>query len=177
MGCTTHIERILVESRITPWLKTISVEPPMFWKTCWLNQVESCSFDIIRVKMGSVVPQFLCDRAHLVGSLLNWATKKTPYYFPVYWLVNKDPYSGLLWSLYNWVVFHPLYTPNNQGFFIAQLDSPHLSPNFTCTLGSIASRALRAAEISWRSAGKLGNEEGKPGLAEVVLRKVFFSVG
>ena len=34
-----------------------------------------------------------------------------------YWLVNRDPYNGLLQSLYNSVVFHPLYTLNNQGFF------------------------------------------------------------
>ncbi len=32
---------------------------------------------------------------------------------------NRDPYDGLLWSPYNWVVLSPikLYTPNNQGFF------------------------------------------------------------
>ena len=24
------------------------------------------------------------------------ATKKKPYYFPLYWLVNRDPYIGLL---------------------------------------------------------------------------------
>ena len=33
-----------------------------------------------------------------------WATKKNPYYFPLYWLVNRDPYNGLLKSLYTWVV-------------------------------------------------------------------------
>ena len=32
------------------------------------------------------------------------------------WLVNRDSYNGLLQSPYNWVVFHPLYTANNQGF-------------------------------------------------------------
>ena len=25
-----------------------------------------------------------------------WATKKNPYYFPLYWFVNRDPYNGLL---------------------------------------------------------------------------------
>ena len=30
--------------------------------------------------------------------------KKNPYYFPLYWIVNRDPYSGALSSLYNWVV-------------------------------------------------------------------------
>ena len=43
--------------------------------------------------------------------------RKKPSYFPLYWLVNKDPYNGLLQSLYNWVVFHPLYNPTNQGPF------------------------------------------------------------
>ena len=36
------------------------------------------------------------------------------------WLVNRDPYNGLLYSLYNWVGFHPL---NNQVFFMAQFVS------------------------------------------------------
>ena len=26
---------------------------------------------------------------------ITWATKKKPSYFPLYWLVNRDPYSGL----------------------------------------------------------------------------------
>ena len=30
--------------------------------------------------------------------------EKNPYYFPLYWLVHKDPYNGLSKSLYNWVV-------------------------------------------------------------------------
>ena len=46
--------------------------------------------------------------------LSNTATKK-PSYFPLYWLFNRDPYHGLLERLYKWVVFHPLYTVNNQG--------------------------------------------------------------
>ena len=33
-----------------------------------------------------------------------WATKK-PSYFPLYWLVYRDPYIGLLKSPYNWVVY------------------------------------------------------------------------
>ena len=32
------------------------------------------------------------------------------------WLFNRDPY-GFLQSLHNWVVVHPLYILNNQGFF------------------------------------------------------------
>ena len=37
------------------------------------------------------------------------------------WLVNRDPYSGLLESLYNWVGFHPLYQITNQVFFLAHM--------------------------------------------------------
>ena len=43
--------------------------------------------------------------------------KKKPSYFPLYWLVNRDPYNGLLQSLYNWVGWHPLYNRTNHGFF------------------------------------------------------------
>ena len=39
----------------------------------------------------------------------------------VYWLVDRDSYHGLLQSLYNWLVFHPLYNPTNQVFFVAQI--------------------------------------------------------
>ena len=31
-------------------------------------------------------------------------TTKKPSYFPLYWLVNRDPYGGLLQSLYDWVI-------------------------------------------------------------------------
>ena len=30
--------------------------------------------------------------------------RKKPSYFPLYWLVNRDPYNGVLKSLHNWVV-------------------------------------------------------------------------
>ena len=30
--------------------------------------------------------------------------RKKPSYFPLYWLVKRDPYNGSLKSLYNWVV-------------------------------------------------------------------------
>ena len=33
-----------------------------------------------------------------------------------YWLINRDPYNGLLLSPYNWVVVRPFYTANNHGF-------------------------------------------------------------
>ena len=41
------------------------------------------------------------------------ATKKHIFY----WLFNRNPYNGLLLSPYNWAVFHPLYTLNNQVLF------------------------------------------------------------
>ena len=46
-----------------------------------------------------------------------WATIKN-YCFPkLYWLLNRNPCNGLLQSPHNCVVFHPLYTLNNQGPF------------------------------------------------------------
>ena len=30
--------------------------------------------------------------------------RKKPSYFPLYWMVIRDPYNGLLESPYNWVV-------------------------------------------------------------------------
>ena len=43
-----------------------------------------------------------------------------------YWLVNRDPYNGLLKFLYNWVGFHPLYNPTNQGIFHGSTDHTHV---------------------------------------------------
>ena len=42
---------------------------------------------------------------------------RSPLLSMKYWLVNRDPYNELLYSPYAWVVFHPLYTQNNQGAF------------------------------------------------------------
>ena len=39
---------------------------------------------------------------------------ENPVDIPLYWLVNGDSYNGLLQSPYNWVVFHPFNTANNQ---------------------------------------------------------------
>ena len=47
--------------------------------------------------------------------------RKKASYFPLYWLVNRDPYNGVVYSLYNWVVFHPLYTLNNHGALFSLL--------------------------------------------------------
>ena len=37
---------------------------------------------------------------HPLLALISWVKleprKKKPYYFPLYWLVNRDPYNGLL---------------------------------------------------------------------------------
>ena len=48
-----------------------------------------------------------------VTNHLSHGPKNPPILSMKYWLVNRDPYNGLLYSLYNWVVFHPLYTLNN----------------------------------------------------------------
>ena len=63
-------------------------------------------------------------RSTKIGSTpwnLQWATKTQKLgYFP--WNTGglieiRDPHNGVLQSLHNWVVFHPLYTLNKQGPF------------------------------------------------------------
>ena len=71
----------------------------------------------------------MCSIKHLVSDLSSFtyvSYENKPSYFPLYWLVYRDPYIGLLKSPYNWVVFHPLYNLNNQGFF-------HCSCELKCT--------------------------------------------
>ncbi len=51
----------------------------------------------------------------------------TFHYTGCLWLFNRDPYNGLLKSPYNRIVFHPLYTLNNQGPFFHC--SPELQPH------------------------------------------------
>ena len=48
-----------------------------------------------------------CKRSLLLANQL-------PYVEPRYWLLNRKAYNGLLYSPHNRVVFHPLYTLNNQ---------------------------------------------------------------
>ena len=44
--------------------------------------------------------------------------RKKPSYFPLYWLVNRDPKTMVYEIIpkYNCVGFHPLYNSTNQGF-------------------------------------------------------------
>ena len=62
--------------------------------------------------------------------------RKKPSYFPLYWLVYRDPYIGLLKSPYfNWVVQSPIHNPNNQGFFHCSSvfpPFPHNDPRTNC---------------------------------------------
>ena len=55
--------------------------------------------------------------------------EKKPCYFPLYWLINRDPYSGLLQSLYTWVVI-PFITQPTRVFFIAHLNFQVISKEF-----------------------------------------------
>ena len=57
------------------------------------------------------------DPIWLAYHMFQMSHEKKPSYFPLYWLVTRDPYSGFLYSLYNRVGFHPLYNLNNQGYF------------------------------------------------------------
>ena len=47
--------------------------------------------------------------------------KKHSSYFPLYWLVHRDPFNGLFVSLYNWVVSSCIH-PKQTGFL--SLDLP-----------------------------------------------------
>ena len=40
------------------------------------------------------------DRSSCNHRLYSWATKKNPYYFPLYWLVNRDPYFMVYYNPY-----------------------------------------------------------------------------
>ena len=52
-------------------------------------------------RLGFALPKYL-DSTEQKFKILEWHSIES-------WLVNGDPYKGLLWSLYNWVL-HPLYT-------------------------------------------------------------------
>ncbi len=46
---------------------------------------------------------------HLIPTIflipwVKWVNVQNPVDIPLYWWVNRDPYNGLLKSLYNWVV-------------------------------------------------------------------------
>ena len=71
----------LGDTPVTCFLTTIAPQSP---RCSWLNR-------------GEKIPQrhTLTDSHHYVST---WATKKTRPYFPLYWLFNRDPYNGLLWS-------------------------------------------------------------------------------
>ena len=64
-------------------------------------------------------------------------------YTKSYWLFNSDPYNSLLYSLYNWVVHHPLYSTNRVLRFL------HCSISFTANSGEfapISPRGVREAD-------------------------------
>ena len=61
--------------------------------------------------------QWKPGQANVNSWMFMWATATKPCWHSIIWLVYRDPDIGLLWSLYNWVGCHPLYTRNNQGFF------------------------------------------------------------
>ena len=62
------------------------------------------------------------------------------------WLVDRDPYIGLLKPPYNWVVIHPLYNLNNQGPFF------HCSCNFFEKMAPDSTFSMAQANIpGWNS--------------------------
>ncbi len=81
----------------------------------------------------------------MTRSFLSIEPRKKPSYFPLYCLVNRDPYNGLLYSLYHWVVCHPLYNTTYQGpFFRGSIgNSCQIWSNMrsTCDFGHLSSRS------------------------------------
>ena len=71
----------------------------------------------VRFKGGSTNPSNTVISGEFAKQMQGGPRKtKTALLGMKYWLFKRDPYSGLLKSLYNWAV----YTRNNQVFFIAQ---------------------------------------------------------
>lgn len=61
--------------------------------------------DIERI-YGNPIPR--CGHFPLfMWPFFTWATKKNVRDIPLYRLLNRDPHKDILWSLYNWQVFHP----------------------------------------------------------------------
>ena len=99
-----------------------------------------------------------------------WRRKKS--YFPLYWLVKKEPCDGLLTSPHNWVGFYPLYIFHNQYFF-------HCSPTRPVTrlLEDKGAGHSSAAQVHhqmcmqhpWRFACHAGCQEGTLETAGKVL--------
>ena len=77
------------------------------------------------------------------GQSLEPAEKKSRRFSMKYWLFNRGSLWLMTFSYPNWVVVHPLYTLNNQGFF------HYCSNNFT--------RNVKVQKYcSWFGKGKLG---------------------
>ena len=71
-------------------------------------------------------------------TILQRPFERTPLlcYIPLYWLVQRNPYNGLLDSTCNWVGFHPPYTANNHGQLVtARLNQLADSDLFFNSLG------------------------------------------
>ena len=90
-----------------------------------------------------------------------WNQITTTFAVPLYWLVHRGPYSGLLYSLYNWAGFHPLYTANNQGPLVD--NSLVRSRDFCVNRGPDRKRFM----ISFRSCGSiLASDEDESGVID-----------
>ena len=74
-------------------------QPPKF-------QVRHVSFRgpvILQVQVGNMF-------MNSIGCLEHLSNVQNPYDIPLYWLVDRDPYNGLLSLLYNWPVKSPIYS-------------------------------------------------------------------
>ena len=83
--------------------------------------------------------------------------EKNPYYFPLYWLVNRDPYNGLWKSLYNWVGFHPIYNLNNQGPYVSLLKLFLATLSFSASQGHTSQKDRTSRLVGYTSIPVLGS--------------------
>ena len=80
-----------------------------------------------------------------------WATFNTIKVIPLYWLVDRDPYNGLLESPYFWVAL--LYKTTNWGFWFAQKQQHPYSKNSPTQL--VGSKELSIFDIQIKQIHKL----------------------
>ena len=107
----------LIRHPINIYYIQVVVKPPQRKKTCWSGQIEA--FPLHLQGETSLLFESTSIQSHLLPNLLMLNTKKTCN-IPLYWFFNRDPYTGLLLSGQNWVVYSGIY-PKQQVFLIVQL--------------------------------------------------------
>ena len=106
---------------------------------------------------------------------ITWATKKTTY-FPLYWLFIRDPYNGLLYALYDWVVLSPIVYPKQTSFFHCSLGgvSNHYLRQFSRCPTFNSRRDTKRRKVSFFGERKHGNTLPALGKSLVYIRKYIY---